>query len=407
MKQRIAALAAALLVVLGAASVLQSCSAKKAWTQDGLRMSLEGGTLTVSGDGELTALGPFDNKDEEDADDLPVETLVLGPGVTGFGSGALAACGKMRAITAAEDNPYLISVDGILFTRDMTVLLRYPPARSGASYSVPESVTEIGPDGFGGCRELREVALPEGLSAIGDRAFNGCERLAGIALPESLTSLGGSAFGGCRALTEIRIPAALTRIGDNAFQNCAGVTAFTVDEGNPSYYAADGVLFRWKDNVLVQFPNGSGLTEYAVPERVTEIGEGAFSGNAALTEVTFPDSLKEIGKYAFFECTALRAVSLSAVYSVDTFAFGHCTSLSEVRIGRFTRIVGIQAFFDCPKLLTLEVPENVEMIGSGAFGYKAVLGKDRFVEGFKILCAEGSQAQNYAEKHGIAYELVQ
>ena len=407
MKQRIAALAAALLVVLGAASVLQSCSAKKAWTQDGLRMSLEGGTLTVSGDGELTALGPFDNKDEEDADDLPVETLVLGPGVTGFGNGALADCGELRAITAAEDNPYLVSVDGVLFSRDMTVLVRYPPARSGSSYSVPESVTAIGDDGFGGCRELREISLPEGLSAIGDRAFNGCARLAQAVLPESLTGLGKSAFGGCHALTEIRIPAGLTRIGDCAFQDCAGVTAFTVDEGNPSYYAADGVLFRRQNNVLVQFPNGSGLTEYAVPERVTEIGDSAFYRNTSLTAVTFPDSVKRIGKFAFCECAALRAVTLTdSVYSVETFGFAHCASLSEVHLGRFVRILGVQAFFNCPKLLTLEVPENVEMIGSGALGYKELFGKDRLVEGFRILCVEGSAAQKYAEKHGIAYEFI-
>ena len=43
MKKKITALAAALFVVLNTALVLQSCSAKKEWTQDGLRFSLEGG----------------------------------------------------------------------------------------------------------------------------------------------------------------------------------------------------------------------------------------------------------------------------------------------------------------------------------------------------------------------------
>ena len=405
MKKKITALAAALFAVLCAALVLQSCSAKKEWTQDGLRFSLEGGALTVSGEGEVTAPEALYDGDPEDAP--PVETLILGPGVTGFGNGVLANFGQLRAITAAEDNPYLTSVDGVLFDREMTALLRYPPAKSGAAYRVPESVTHIGPDGFFGCLALREVSLPEGLCAIGDNAFNGCESLSQAALPESLTELGTSAFAGCHGLTEVRIPAGLTEIGDGAFQNCAGVTAFTVAEGNLSYYSADGVLFRWKENVLVQFPNGSGLTEYTVPERVTEIGDGAFYHNAALTEVTFPDSLKRIGKFAFSGCGALRRVTLpDSVYSIDTFGFAHCASLSEVRLGKFCRVVGVQAFFNCPKLLTLEVPENVEMIGSGAFGYKALFGKNRFVDGFRIRCAEGSAAQSYAEKHGIRYELA-
>ena len=406
MKKKIMALAAALLVLLGAASVWQGCSRKKEWAQGGLRITLEGGTLTVSGNGELTLPEPLDDEDPEEAP--PVETLVLGAGVTGLGSNALANCGKLREIVAAEDNPYLTSVDGVLFNRDMTVLLRYPPAKNDSAYRVPAQVREIGAGGFSGCHALREVSLPEGLSVIGDVAFNSCGRLAEVPLPESLTDLGGAAFAGCPALTEIRIPAALTRIGEDAFQNCAGVSAFVVDERNLSYYSADGVLFRWKGNVLVQFPNGSGLTEYAVPEYVTEIGEGAFSHNETLTGVTFPESLKRIGKYAFFGCAALRSVTLpDAVYSVGSFAFQNCGSLSEVHLGRFTRVIGVMAFFDCGNLLALEVPENVEMIGSDAFGYVALLGKNKRVKGFRILCAEGSPAQEYAEKYGVAYEIVE
>jgi hypothetical protein len=36
----------------------------------------------------------------------------------------------------------------------------------------------------------------------------------------------------------------VTAIGDAAFSACLGLTAFTVESGNPSYCAVDGVLFN-------------------------------------------------------------------------------------------------------------------------------------------------------------------
>jgi hypothetical protein len=47
-----------------------------------------------------------------------------------------------------------------------------------------------------------------------------------------------------------------------------------------------------------------------IPEDVTEIGQGVFSGCTALTAVTLPSSIQKIGVIAFKDCKALVTVTI-------------------------------------------------------------------------------------------------
>lgn len=56
---------------------------------------------------------------------------------------------NILAVNVPDDNPYYSSEDGILFNKDKTVLLYYPISKKDiTSYSIPESVTEIGNGAF-------------------------------------------------------------------------------------------------------------------------------------------------------------------------------------------------------------------------------------------------------------------
>lgn len=52
------------------------------------------------------------------------------------------------------------------------------------------------------------------------------------------------------------------------------------------------------------------LTEYVIPDGVTEIGLGAFEGCTSLKSVTIPDSVTKIGCYAFNGCASLKSVTI-------------------------------------------------------------------------------------------------
>ncbi|HHZ03050.1 MAG TPA: hypothetical protein GX396_08995 [Tissierellia bacterium] len=49
-----------------------------------------------------------------------------------------------------RQNPYFTSLDGVLFSKDMKTLIRYPGYRTGNSYTVPEGVEKIKEGKLGG-----------------------------------------------------------------------------------------------------------------------------------------------------------------------------------------------------------------------------------------------------------------
>ena len=67
--------------------------------------------------------------------------------------------------------------------------------------------------------------------------------------------------------------------------------------------------FVIENGVLTKY-NGPG-GEVVVPEGVTKIGNGAFSGCTNLTRVTLPVSVAEVGYRAFYGCSDLTQMSLS------------------------------------------------------------------------------------------------
>ena len=83
-----------------------------------------------------------------------------------------------------REHQYYSSVDGILFSKDGTILIAYPPNRKedgvvATTYSIPNSVLTIGEDAFAGTK-LIEIYIPDSVSVIGARAFEHMHNLTQI-----------------------------------------------------------------------------------------------------------------------------------------------------------------------------------------------------------------------------------
>ncbi len=68
-----------------------------------------------------------------------------------------------------EANPYYTSVDGVLYSKDMTKLLSVPVGKS--TVEIPDTVTEIGEFAFSFCNEIEKITIPATVKNVGDRAF--------------------------------------------------------------------------------------------------------------------------------------------------------------------------------------------------------------------------------------------
>ncbi|MBQ4112212.1 MAG: leucine-rich repeat domain-containing protein, partial [Clostridia bacterium] len=101
------------------------------------------------------------------------------------------------------------------------------------------------------------------------------------------------------AFSRIELPDTVTSIGDGAFSGCSNLTSITIPDAVTSI--GDGA-----------FSGCSNLTSITIPDSVTSIGNGAFGGCSSLTSITIPDSVTSmsIGEYAFHGCTSLTSITI-------------------------------------------------------------------------------------------------
>lgn len=70
-------------------------------------------------------------------------------------------------------NPNFTVIDGIIFTKDRTKLIAYPPKAKVRHYAIPEGTKIIATHAFFG-NSVESIALPESLETIEEYAFRSC-----------------------------------------------------------------------------------------------------------------------------------------------------------------------------------------------------------------------------------------
>ena len=154
---------------------------------------------------------------------LSLTSIIIPASVKLIGSSAFAYTSKLESIVVENNNSDYSSLNGVLFNKNRTKLLKYPTGSSDVSYNVPSSVETIEERSFAilnyfDNNTLRTIILNSGLKRINNFAFRFVDILS-ITIPEGVTSIGDYAFYYCPSLTSITIPASVTSIGNNAFYN--------------------------------------------------------------------------------------------------------------------------------------------------------------------------------------------
>jgi len=270
-------------------------------------------------------------------------SVTIGRGVTSIEGYAFQGCGGLTNIEVDSANPAYSSAGGVLFDKNQTTLIQCPRGKSG-TYTIPNSVTNIGGEAFANCSSLTSVTTGSGVTSIGDAAFDSCTGLTSVTIGSGVTSIGGYAF-----------------------QACSGLTNIEVDSTNPAYSSAGGVLFDKNQTTLIQCPGGKSGT-YTIPNSVTSIGDGAFDSCTGLTSLPIGNSVTRIGFIAFRGCTGLTSVAIpNSVTSIGSYAFVQCSGLTSVTIGSGVTSIGHGAFDQCSRLTHIIFMGNAPKYESSAF----------------------------------------
>lgn len=121
-----------------------------------------------------------------------LESVSIPVGVVSIGTAAFAYCHNLTGIQVDAANPAYASKAGVLFAKSLATLKSCPGGRRGV-YSVPPSVTVIGPYAFAGCSGLTTLTIPPSVIRIRKYAFAGCSGLTTLTLPDSVQALEATA----------------------------------------------------------------------------------------------------------------------------------------------------------------------------------------------------------------------
>ena len=289
----------------------------------------------------------------------------IGNSVTSIGNHAFADCSGLTSITIPSS---VITIGDFAFEgcTGLTSII-IPNSVSSIGYAVfsfcsgltsitiPNSVTSIGEGAFYECSGLTSITIPNSVTYIGVSAFLDCSGLTSIDIPNSVTTIGYSAFYGCSGLTSITIPNSVTSIGGYAFEGCSELTSIIVDNDNPNYDSRNNcnAIIETSSNTLI-----TGCMNTTIPNSVTTIGSGAFSGCSGLTCISVPNSVTSIGNDAFRGCSGLTSIDIpNSVTSIGYGAFSGCSGLTEIYSWSLTLPTIYSSTFNGCYGATLYVPE--------------------------------------------------
>ena len=104
----------------------------------------------------------------------------------------LSTCSRLTALHVDPENRVLCSVDGVVFNKDKTKLLRFPTGRTG-EYRIPDGVKTIGDDAFESC-SVSKITIPDGVTRVENCALAYNNNLKSVTFPASVSSISAGMF---------------------------------------------------------------------------------------------------------------------------------------------------------------------------------------------------------------------
>lgn len=269
-----------------------------------------------------------------------LENVYISCGVVEIEKEAFGECDSLKNIFVSKSNPNYKFVDGALYTKDGSVLIKYAPQSEKDCFNMPDDVSVINERAFKNASNLKEIKLSNSLEVIESNAFEGCSALESINIPDSVKEIGGGAFADCISIQKAEIGAGVEKIGRLAFYGCQNIEKFTIDSDNPYFAGRDGNIYNKQMTELIQYALGNRRESFSMPI-VLKIGEFAFAGASYLKNLVLPNTLTEIQKYAFDDCSSLEVIYFpQSLKKIEEGAFGGTTKTKEIHIE------GLRSWFD-------------------------------------------------------------
>lgn len=205
-----------------------------------------------------------------------VKTLEMETYNTSYSFYTFSNCDELESINVDADNENYCSENGIIYSKNKTFLIKYPPAKKDKSFIAPNTVLYVNTNAFNNCNNLINIKFFEPTTDsffyIDSLAFSNCNNLESVILPNLITEINSAIFRYCKSLKNVVIPNSVSEIKGYAFEGC------------------------------------SSLKRITIPNSVTSICIGAFEDCTNLKSITIPNSVTYINYSTFSGCTNLKDI---------------------------------------------------------------------------------------------------
>jgi hypothetical protein len=111
--------------------------------------------------------------------DAPITKLYIPKNLQTIAYRNIPSLPYLQHISVDPQNKYFAAKDGILYDKNFTTILAYPPAKTADSFTIPPTVHTIDSHAFR-CSKLKCIYIPNSVHTIKHRAFSECRYLVSI-----------------------------------------------------------------------------------------------------------------------------------------------------------------------------------------------------------------------------------
>ena len=397
-----------LCVSLGVSAQRGSCGTGVSW-------ALADGTLTISGEGNMTDFTDprygSSNLPSWDIYKDNIVKVVIEGGVKHVGSYAFYDYSNLQAVTFAEGVKSIGSsafygcegIKELLFPSSMKIISGQHNTNEDAEPQVSTfgmggtGTAYMSSEAFRGCAGLTSVTIPRGVIGVGSGTFKNCRNLKSVYWDvadypsygfstanengfRDYGTQGSSPFSGCR-LKEVVFGSEVDSIPGGLLYGQSELSAIKFS-GKTEYVGKDAFKETvWFDNL----PNGlvyidkaayafKGLmstpTAISIAEGTKSITEGLFANQTYLTKVTVPSTLAYMGYEVFEGCRSLGEVEWNAEDCKFGQTYGapfSATALYTITFGEKVRKIPDGLCSGCRYITEVKMPASVVEVGESAF----------------------------------------
>ena len=324
-------------------------------------------------------------------------TLNLTSNVYDIWGSAVNGCSNLKTITVSTLNKHLCDVNGIVYSKDKTELVRCPPGHNTTIFnhsSFPSTLKKIGLRAFATCKKIQMIHIPYGVKTI-EMCFQECTGLTTLQIPSSATDFGYAMWGDIPNLTyfyyNFSTPPSGMPVGP--YSSAPRHTLYVPDEAIEAYKKAT-YWSTWKyikgGAYDVTTNDAVETLRYTIHSNKAEtINGNSYAGRAMLVYAPDPTvysqtyavpdhvTLANGKKYAVTAINSnvcsggMRAsatLTLGAnVDSIFSNAFKGKTMLTGLKLNSKLTYIGVNAFYDCRIANDLALPYGFKKLSSGAF----------------------------------------